>query len=323
MKRFGYNARRLRGASSIALLVAVLAVPAASAGEEPDEEQKKQALELGHDALTKFEKGEWAEARELFIEADRIAHSPVFVLYRARAEKHLGELLAARETYRSLVAREVPPGSPPAWAQSQRDARAELAALAPHIPSISVRILGVYGVEARLDGVRIAQGGWVELDPGKYVVTAHRDGREVWRKSVDLREGMREEVVTSLRESDVKRGPSQGGESTWWPGVVLLGAGGASLLVGGVTGGIAAGKASDLKDACGDDDVCPKALEGDGDSAETLALVSTVGFVVGGVAAGAGITWLIVDPGGEGSEPTDATVGLSFGVGGASLSGRF
>jgi hypothetical protein len=78
-------------------------------------------------------------------------------------------------------------------------------------------------------------------------------------------------------------------------GWVALAAGGAGLVVGGVSGGLALSKRSDLKSACPNKRCAPD-LHGDVDSYETLRVVSSMGFIGGAVLAAAGITLLIVAP---------------------------
>jgi hypothetical protein len=89
-----------------------------------------------------------------------------------------------------------------------------------------------------------------------------------------------------------------------------FGVGGAGLLLGAITGGIAAGKASSIKEDCVDD-ACPPERRDDIDSATTLAHVATAGFVVAGVGATVGVVALLV---GSSSASAEATAALPFDV---------
>jgi hypothetical protein len=73
--------------------------------------------------------------------------------------------------------------------------------------------------------------------------------------------------------------------------------------VGAVTGLLALSKANDVKSRC-DAGHCPAEDESKANSAKTLATVSTIGFVVGGVGVGAG-AFLLIRRGG------DETVGMA------------
>jgi hypothetical protein len=83
-----------------------------------------------------------------------------------------------------------------------------------------------------------------------------------------------------------------------------VGVGGAALVGGLVTGLMAKGKESDATDQC-KDKVCPTKAEADFDSASSLAGVSTVLFISGGVLAAAGIG-MVVFGGGSGKESPPA-----------------
>jgi hypothetical protein len=183
------------------------------------------------------------------------------------------------------------------------------------------------------------------------------DGYETFKQVVTLKEGERLEVPVALRKTgdpaappppapgpgaapgpapgpgpgpeptpgpdggDTPAEPSSGGLSPLvWVG---FGVGAAGLLVGGITGGIAAGKASDLKDRC-PDNACPREeTEDDYDSTYTMAHVSTVGFVVGGAGAALGLVALFALSGDDEADTATITVQPSVGLGSLGITGRF
>ena len=108
-------------------------------------------------------------------------------------------------------------------------------------------------------------------------------------------------------------------------GYVALAVGGAGLIVGGVTGGLALSKRSDLDDnpAC-NDGKCSSSIQPDIDSFRTMRTVSTVGFVAGGVCAGLGVVLLLTSGSSEqkGARPSPR-VGLRVTPNAVSLSGSF
>jgi tetratricopeptide (TPR) repeat protein len=74
---------------------------------------------------------------------------------------------------------------------------------------------------------------------------------------------------------------------------VLIGAGGAMIVGGTVTGVLALGKASDLEKVCNNDQTCPSGQQNNIDSAKTLALTTDVLIGAGLVLAAVGVsTWL-------------------------------
>ncbi len=92
-----------------------------------------------------------------------------------------------------------------------------------------------------------------------------------------------------------------GGSSLRTIGFVTAGVGGAALIGGVVTGLIAKGKESDATDQCVDK-YCPASAESDFDSASTMATVTNVLLIGGGVLAATGVGLIIV--GGSSSEKT-------------------
>lgn len=310
------------------IALAVMApVPAttAHAGEpetaaDPASAEEK-ALALGHEGLTAFEQGKWQEALDRFSAAEALTHSPVFLLYAGRSLRNLGRLREAEARLDRVAGEALPADSPVAWQQAQRDARAELSALGERIPRLKVTAEPASSgpFDITVSGEPSAGGGW-RLDPGEHRIVVVGAGGVRREKVVVLGEGDDESVVIAL--SGAPAAAPSSGDGPMWPGIALLGLGVAGLGVGAVTGLVAAGKASDLKDACGDDDRCPPALQSDGDSAETFATVSTIGFIAGGIVALAGVTLLVVRPFG-GSEGESAGVAIRVGPGGASITSHF
>jgi hypothetical protein len=75
---------------------------------------------------------------------------------------------------------------------------------------------------------------------------------------------------------------------------VAFGVGGAGLVLGAITGGIALGDHSSLSNKCGGG--CPASAQGDLDSYHLMGTLSTVGFIVAGVGAATGAVLLLVQP---------------------------
>jgi hypothetical protein len=105
---------------------------------------------------------------------------------------------------------------------------------------------------------------------------------------------------------------------------VAIGVGAVTAIAGGVTGGMALSKQSDLEKAC-PDKICTSEKDLKmRDSASTLGLVTDILIPVGAVVAAAGAIMLIVDSR-AGKERADVAVVPQVGVNGAALSveGRF
>ena len=149
------------------------------------------------------------------------------------------------------------------------------------------------------------------------------------RKSIAEKErlGRERDEAERAKEQAKPRPAGEGGEPTAqtaspspWPWA-LVGVGAAGVVVGGILGGVALSKNSSA-------DGAPSQLEAsDGrSSAEGLALGSTIAFIAGGAIAGVGLIWGIADVATSSGEPEPApaaTVGLSAGLGAASLVVRY
>ena len=103
----------------------------------------------------------------------------------------------------------------------------------------------------------------------------------------------------------VDKGES-GGSGLRTVGFVTAGVGAAALVGGVVTGLMAKGKEDDATGQCNADKVCPTSAEADFDSASSLATVSTVLYIGGGVLAAAGVGMIVFGGGGKESAPAAA-----------------
>ncbi len=111
-----------------------------------------------------------------------------------------------------------------------------------------------------------------------------------------------------------------GGGGVSVPGVILLAAGGAMGLTSIITGAMSQATFDQLADECAG--VCPADRQGEVDTGETLALVSTILMFPSIIAIGVGVVLLIVD-GGGGGERADLEVVPGPGDGGVAVRGRF
>jgi hypothetical protein len=97
-------------------------------------------------------------------------------------------------------------------------------------------------------------------------------------------------------------------------GYVALALGGVAAVAGGVFQGITASMHKESQET---DD--PKVFVSKRDTGEKMQMVAIAGFIVGGVAIGAGITLVLLD----GGDDDEAAVALAPGPGGLTLTGRF
>lgn len=108
------------------------------------------------------------------------------------------------------------------------------------------------------------------------------------------------EVATPVA-SEVPAEEPRASKGSLVPAIAAFGVAGVGLGIGAVTGLMTFSKVSDFNEACPGGQ-CSPSEQARLDSANTVATVSTVSFVVAGVAAAAGVTLLILRPGGQAQE---------------------
>lgn len=307
-------ARRVTATVMLACCLAAV-VPLRARAEEPE---AQQALALAEEGLALYEAERWSEAFERFRRANDRFPAVTLSLYMAHCKKQLGELLAARRLYREVAQAELPPDAKRQHVEAKSTAADELRALEARIPTLEIVISGAReGQEpvVTVDGRPVAAGELKakQLDPGQHTVEATAPGLAPAAATVELAEGQAERIVLTFHPPDSAPPPAE--EGSLVPAMVAFGVGGAGLLMGIITGSVSLGQVSDLQERCQPDNHCPAADQDEADTAYALATVSTVGFVVAGIGAAAGVALLVWRP----SLGDDDEQGMALRVGPASL----
>jgi hypothetical protein len=146
-----------------------------------------------------FEKGNWAEAVDLFSRAESLVHAPPHLLYIGRAEEKLGHLVKAHEAYVKIVRENLGPDAPAAFLKAQEEARPLLAALKPRLPYLTIRLKGADSnpVEVLMDDKPVPPalvGISHPADPGEHTLQAVLGSAKGDPVQVSLTEGERKEV---------------------------------------------------------------------------------------------------------------------------------
>ncbi len=305
----------------LSVVVLTVAAPCAATTTAAD------AVANGKQGLAHFEARRYQQALERFEEADRLMHSPVFVLYVARCKRHLGALLAARAAYSRVIAEQIADDAPPLWRDAQLQARSERVALNEQIPTLRVTVepSSDPSLSVRIDGqTRSSEqlAGPIDLNPGEHSVELRRDGETIATRTFVLKAG----GSKTLTLAEAAEGGGGGMRIAGW---TLLGLGGAGVVVGSVLGGMALSKADEAKSGCVDG-LCPPEMEQPNalleEDALALAHGSTAGLVIGGAAAAVGISLLIIGSPGSDAEQPELSASLrlgSLGLGSLGFSGSF
>jgi hypothetical protein len=329
----------LRPSVVAALLVAAISLPQTARAAEPTDADRAMARTLTLEGYEALDRKDYATAADRFMRASHVYPVPTVELGLAHAELGLGKLVSALATYSRIVRDGVPAGSPPAFAKAVDDARHEIQVLAPRIPSVIIAVNGPRNPHVTIDGVDIpdvALGVRRPVDPGAHVVRAAAPDFLPAEKKLTLLEGQIETVTLELAPAPVvpvdpiatplvaplppplpppppppPSVPPSGSSNPRVAGFVGIGLGGAGLVVGAVTGGLAVAKHASLVDSCPGGHCYPSqeaALQPDVSTYHALGAASTVGLIAGAALLGTGTVLVVTSRRGT----VAPVVGLGF-----------
>jgi hypothetical protein len=334
-------------AALLLLASALAASPAAAQISDADKATARELTVQGFDALTNKD---WATAADRFTRADSLYHAPTISVGLARAKIGLGKLVAAHELYSRVTHETVPPNASPAFLKAIEDAQREMAELTPRIPGVVINIKGAPTAKVTLDDTEVpaaALGVRRPADPGQHVIRALAEGFSPGEVKVTLTEGRTETVTIELKpgpggppppDAPPVVGPGPASPGVLPPpaqeaadgsgalrkkiGFAAVGVGGASLLVGAITGGLAARKHGSIASQCPGGHCSPgsmSTLQPEIDTYNTLGNTSTATLVIGGALAATGVILIVTAP----KAPQKASLTPLIGAGYGGLLGRF
>jgi hypothetical protein len=335
------------------LLAAWLAPGVASAAIS--DADKATARELTNQAAAALDAKDYAAAADKFTRAEALFQSagesvpPTISLGIARADAALGKLVSAQEHYSRVIHEVVPPNASKQFLEAIAAAQQELPSIAPRVPAVIVNVKGSDAPKVTIDGALVpvaALGVRRPVDPGKHLVHATGVGVTPVDATVTLTEGKTETVNLELKPGPgglpdpstlpppVGQPPGAGGPGYQPPpppvdssagtrrmvGFIGIGVGGAGLIMGAVTGGLALSKHSSISSDC-PNGTCANTASNHSDvnSYTLLGNLSTAGFVVGGALAVTGIILVATAPKAAQRSAVLPMVGPGF----AGLSGKF
>lgn len=316
-----------QGRAFFAAVLLFSIVPATGAHAQP-KSVSDEARELARDGWKALDAENYRDALDKVVKAEALYHAPTHLLLMGNAQVGLGKLADALATFERLAAEPLPAAAPPAFKEAQETGRKRMKELLARVPSLLIVVESAEAAAAvvTVDGQKVdfASGVAVRFDPGERTIAVTADGFVPVSKKVTLPEkGGVVRVPVALEKVRAPGSPSAdptaspsgsasagpGGEpviTSRVPAYVTFGVAGASLVVGAITGGLSLSQTSELKLRC-PDNRCASAERAAYDQAFTLAHVSTATFLLGGVAAAAGVVLLVVDFGGPPAKPVSVS----------------
>ena len=322
-----FHSRRALGTLALLCGLSVLAVTGRAQAQDQQAENVAAARSLGIQGVELANAGKCPEAIEKLSRAESLYHAPTILGRLGECQVAVGQIVLGTENLNRVVREQLPANAPKAFKTAQERAAKVLETALPRIAHLTVIIepvdakasvtVGGSPVPSALIGVERP------TDPGKREVIATAPGFLEAKTEVELAEGARQAVTLKLvpdpnaatvapvatpapppatPEQPPADQASGGGSKTL--SYVLLGVGGVGIAVGAVTGSMALGKKNGLD--C-PENRCSGAEADELDSANTLALVSTIGFGVGLTAGAFGVV-LLVTSGGSKEAPRAATL---------------
>lgn len=201
------------------------------------------------EGIQMFREQRYAEALDRLTRAQQLYDVPVHLLYIARCQRELGNLIEASETFRTLKQLELPPDAPSAFTSAVADAEREFAKLQPRVPKLLVLLApaDAPNLALSLDGQPLPSavvGIRRPLNPGRRTLEIRADGFATERRELDVSEGEVVEVAIKLTpeaaaEASTQTAPealpeaSRGNHRSFLDGV--------SILVGVRLGGVVPG----------------------------------------------------------------------------------
>jgi hypothetical protein len=320
----------------VAVALAV-ATPAFADPTPPSATQKETARGLMETGDAKFAAGDYPGALHAYRSADSIMGVPTTSFAVARALVHLNQLVEAADMLAKVRRYPHQKDEPAAYGRARTEGAELEEDLLLRIPVVKVVLVGPAKdtpVTITVDGdaVERAADQAIRVNPGKRVIAASAPGYFPASVNVDLEEKSNDTVRLELAidPSYQKPQPRERGDaisSDEPDGVVIspwtwasFATGGVGMIIGAATGGAVLAKTSDLEERCGGTQ-CDPSLESEHDDINTLANVSNVAFIIGGVGLAAGVVTLVLDLTGETGGDSAAirpVIGPGYvGVGGA------
>jgi hypothetical protein len=265
------------------------------------------ARKLGGEGVTLADAGNCKDALDKLVRSERMHHAVSVLARVGECQVKLGRLVQGAETLRRVLREQLPADAPSAFLAAQDRAQRILAEAKPRIARLKVAVAAP--ADARIwvtiDGVNEPRENLNSdrfVDPGDHVIEAGAPGYLEATSSVHLGDGGADSVALTLQPdpnapatAPAATPPAPPTAPAPSPAVAhdhtyafISGGVGLVGLGFGVAFGLGALNAKSSLDGACTNKVCPSSEQGELDTGNRLATISTIGFIVGGVGLGLG-----------------------------------
>ncbi len=301
------------------------------------------ARELATAGVVLADAGKCDQAIDKLARAEKLHHAPTILGRLGECQVEVGKLVEGTENLQRVIREPLGPNPPAPFVQAVERAKKVLAVAEPKIAKLTI-FVDPESATITIDGVAISQasvGTARPMDPGVHVLEARAPGHKNSIATVTLAATQISSVTIKLEpvpESAepeappppknieppkkieppaTKTEPSTSPART--AATVSLVLGGVALVAGATFGLLAIDRRNALDRECVSMK-CPEGMQDTLNAAQRWAALSTVGFVVGGVAIATGGVLLLAAPS---SETKHAYVTPTIGLGSIGLRGEF
>jgi hypothetical protein len=209
MSKLSVSAKLSRALAACALFAACLIAFDASAQSDDERAGARAAAQEG---ATAFREKRWADAIDLFTRAESLVHSPMHVIFMARAHANLNKLVKARELYNKVIREPLGSNAPKAFQNAQEEAQKELNDLEPRLPYVTIQVdgAGAQAVSVTQNGVAIPAaliGVPRPVDPGEHEFQALTESLASRPQKITVAEKMRQTVTLKLEPRSAVAAP--------------------------------------------------------------------------------------------------------------------
>lgn len=326
---------------SLLLLLASLSAPLPAGAQDI-----VTAEALFHSGLDDMEAGRYEKGCKALAESQRLDPRLGTLFTLATCEERWGHIATAVIRFEDFIVlyERLPEDRKAVHAARHKVAVETRDKLRPDVPhwTLSLPAGSPPGTVVKRDGEVVpepALGLSVPVDPGEHTVSTQAPGGPLLEKKITIARGQTLTLTLEIAPAPPPSAPSdtaapvptsapvEGGQGSRRVAVYLLGgAGVASVVVGGVLGGLVLGQKSVVDGHCGaaigqsDKGACDATGLAAARDGQAFGTGSTVGFIAGGALLGAALVVLLTEPKGGSASPGGARVSagaLRLGPGGA------